>query len=260
MVKTNFKLNRGDCNAGTVYLPDSFSGRLPVVVYSHGWGGNRNISAVLDRLLGRELALVTFDYYGCGETGGDYSGMTYRRWKDNLRDIIGWVSEQPFADPNKTGCYGFSSGSTSAFRLAAEDDRIKFLISVGTCVSTHIGMDKGGPAKILADNLEHLRSGGTVEIFGTEFPLDFYHDTVSNAPFYTIDNVKCPTLILQGLADNLYRCADARMAHDILSRNAVPVKLVEIPGGDHWLDNAADEAGKAILDWLEKRQILGAES
>jgi len=94
----DFKLDYGDKNTGTVYLPDKHDGKYSVIIYSHGWDGNRNPGAVLQKLLGENIALVTFDYYGCGETGGDYSKMTYCRWKNNLRDILDWVIEQPFAD------------------------------------------------------------------------------------------------------------------------------------------------------------------
>ena len=257
-MKYDFKLDCGDKNIGTVYLPDKYDGKLPVIIYSHGWGGNRNLGAVLQKLLVKDIALVTFDYYGCGETGGDYSKMTYRRWKENLSDITNWAVEQPFADLNRIGCYGFSSGSTAAFRLAAEDNQIKYIISVGTAISVHIGMGDGGPAKLLSDNFELLQAGGTVQLFGVDFPLDFYLDTVSNAPIHKhiLGNVKCPTLFLQGLSDNTFRCADARMGYDVLKRENVPVKIIEITNGDHGLNNVADEAGKAVLDWLGENTLI----
>jgi len=254
-MKYDFRLDSGDKNTGTVYLPDEYIGeKLPVLIYSHGWGGNRGLGAVLQRVLEKEIALVSFDYFGCGETGGDYSLMTYRRWKENLHDIVDWIFEQSFADTNKIGCYGFNSGSTSALRLAAEDKRIKYIISVGTCISVHIGMGGGGPAKLLADNIEHLQSGGMVKIFGVDFPLDFYLDTIINAPIqkHIVGNIKCPVLFLQGLEDNTFRCADARMAYDLLKYENVPVKLVEIENGDHGLDNVADKASGVIFEWLDE--------
>ena len=258
MTTHDFKLTTGDKNAGTVYLPDDYDGTLPVIVYSHGWGGDRSYGNVLRKLFPQKIAWVTFDYYGCGETGGDYRQMTYRRWKENLAEVITWVSEQPFADMNRLGCYAFSSGSTSALRLAAEDDRIKYMISVGTCISAHIGMGSGGPTKLLADNLESLRSGGTAQIFGVDFPLDFYIDTISNAPIqkHILGNVKCPVLFLQGGADNVYRCADAKMAYDLLRYDDVPAKHIEIENGNHGLDNVADEAAKVAVDWLMDIGVL----
>ena len=255
MRKYNFILETGDKNIGTVYLPDKDCEKLPVIVYSHGWGGNRSLGAVLEKLLDKNFALVTFDYYGCGETGGDYSYMTYQRWKENLSDIIAWVMEQPFADANKIGCYAFSSGSTAVLRLASEDDRIKTIISIGTCISTHIGMNGGGPAKLLADNLDHLRDGGKTEIFGVEFPIEFYLDTISNAPIHTIKNIKCPTLFLQGTNDNVYRCADAKMGYELLHASNIITKHTELQGGNHGLDNVAVDATKAVIGWLEENLL-----
>lgn len=39
-----FKLDTGDRNAGTAYLPDTATGPLPVVIYCHGWGGSQKLT------------------------------------------------------------------------------------------------------------------------------------------------------------------------------------------------------------------------
>ena len=80
-------------------------------------------------------------------------------------------------------------------------------------------MKTGGPAKWLVDNMQLLLSGGTFK----DFNLEFLADTVSNAPIYTVQQIKCPTLFLQGKADNLYRCADAKMAYDLMKVENTPV-------------------------------------
>lgn len=252
MHQYNFKLDTGDKNAGTVYLPSQQCGKLPVLIYCHGWGGNCSLPSVINCLLEKEIAIVAFDFYGGGDTGGDYTHMTYKRWEENLSDILTWVSEQPFADCKHIGCYAFSSGSTAALRLAAEDERIKFIVSVGTCISAHIFMKTGGPAKWLADNLHLLVSGGSYKDFG----LDFFVDTISNAPIHTVNNIKCPALLLQGTADNPYRCADAKMAYDLMRFENSPVTHIEIENGNHGLDNVADKAGSILLNWLAEIDVL----
>ena len=178
--------------------------------------------------------------------------MTYTRWKNNLSEIVSWVISQPFSNKNKIGCYAFSSGTTAALRLAAEDQRLAFIVSVGTCISAHIGMGKGGPAKILADNLNSLLSGETAEIFGVNFGINFYLDTVSKAPIHFMDRIKCPVLFLQGTADNTFRCADAKMAYDLMTCNNPQTKATYIPleGGTHELDNMANEAINNTFSWL----------
>jgi len=251
LITYDFKLPTGDLNVGTVYLPNETAVDIPVIIYCHGWGGRRQLwtptKTLCDRAMKEGIAFVTFDFFGCGETGGENNQMTYTRWKSNLSEIVSWVLLQPFSNKNKIGCYAFSSGSTAALRLAAEDDRIKFLVSVGTCISTHIFMRTGGPSKWLADNLQLLMSGGTFK----DFKLDFLMDTISNAPIHTMDKIQCPVLFLQGTADNTFRCADAKMAFDLISqKNPALPTYISLEGGTHELDNMADEAINIVFEWL----------
>ena len=256
MITYDFRLTTGDLNAGTVYLPYEGAVNIPVIIYCHGWGGKRQLwtptKALCDRAMKEQIALVTFDFYGCGETGGDYKQMTYTRWKDNLSEIVSWVKSQPFSNNEKIGCYAFSSGSTAAFRMAADDERLAFIISVGTCISTHFGMGSGGPSKLLADNLDGLMSGGTVNIFGIDFGVDFFVDAISKAPIHLMNTIKCPVLFLQGTADNTFRCADAKMAYDLimLGKSHAKTAYRTLEGGAHELDNIADEAMRIVFEWL----------
>lgn len=253
----DFKLETGDRNVGTVYLPSEEAVNVPVIIYCHGWAGRRQLwiptEALCERAVDEGMAFITFDFFGCGETGGDYSQMTYSRWKDNLSEIISWVISQQFADKNKIGCYAFSSGSTAALRLAAEDNRLSFIVSVGTCISAHIGMGAGGPAKILADNLENLISGGAATIFNVDFDINFYLDTISKVPIHTMDKINCPVLFLQGTADNAFRCSDAKMAYNIMKRANLQATHVELDGGTHELENMPDEAVNNVFAWLVSR-------
>lgn len=256
MFTYDFKLTTGDQNVGTVYLPDENTVNVPVIIYCHGWGGRRQLwtptQILCDRAIKEGIALVTFDFFGCGETGGDYSQMTYTRWKNNLSEIVAWVTSQSFAKENKIGCYSFSSGSTAALRMAAEGQRLAFVVSVGTCISAHIGMEKGGPAKLLGDNLNDLLSGGTANIFDVDFGIDFYIDTISKAPIHTMDKIQCPVLFLQGTADNAFRCSDAKIAYDLMihSHTQTQATHIELEGGTHELDNMADKAISIVFEWL----------
>jgi len=254
MFKQDFQLSGGDKNKGTVYLPNEESKNIPVIIYCHGWGGNRQHYGVTEKLCEKailsNIAFVAFDFYGCGETGGDYNLMTYARWKNNLSDIFSWCAAQPFANANKIGCYSLSSGTVAALRFAAEDHRVAFIISVATAISLNIGLHDGGPAKIFADNCKELLSGGQKEFFGFKFGSDFYIDTISNAPIHTIKNIKCPVLFLQGKKDNPFRCADAKMAYQLMAYDGLPVSHIEIDEGDHGLTNVVDEAIEHIFNWI----------
>jgi pimeloyl-ACP methyl ester carboxylesterase len=250
----DFRLSAGDKNAGTVYLPSEDPVCLPVMIYCHGWGGSRKLweptEKLCERAMKENIAFVAFDFFGCGETGGDSGKMTYGRWKDNLSDILNWIFKQTFTDKSRIGCYAFSSGSTAALRLSAEDERLSFVISVGTCLSTHIGMNGGGPAKLFAENYNYLSSGGTVKFFGADLGIDFYIDVLSKAPIHMMNKIKCPVLFLQGTADNVFRCADARMGYEIMKHAGLSAAYIELEGGSHGLDNMSDAAAGHVFNWL----------
>jgi len=62
--------------------------------------------------------------------------------------------------------------------------------------------------------------------------------------------IQCPVLFLQGGDDNPWRCADARLGYDLMKRNGLPATHIEIPGGDHGLDNVFEQAVCHSFDWL----------
>ena len=261
MFTYNFKLTIGDKNAGTVYLPSESATNLPVLIYCHGWGSSRFDEAgslklpslqLRDRAINENMAFVVFDFFGCGETGGDYRNFTYSRWKNNLADIITWVESQLFADKNKIACYGTSSGSTAVLRLVAEDNRVCAAISNASCITHHFAMNEGGPAKRFAENAETLVNGRTFMSVGIDFGLEFYVDTINKAPMHTMDKIKCPVLFLQGQKDGIYRRLDAQLGYELMKEANCDNRTAYMPveGGNHDLDNMPEVAANKVFDWL----------
>jgi len=121
-----FRLETGDKNYGEVYLPDEFSGKLPVIIHCHGGGmgtsgnlGGYSLTA-RDAAIARGMAFATFDCFAGGKTGGDYGKMTYGRWADNLIDVMNWLAAQEYINPERIGALGISCGSTTSLRAAAK--------------------------------------------------------------------------------------------------------------------------------------------
>jgi len=255
-----FRLDAGDRNYGEVYLPDRFEGRLPVLIHCHGGGmgcsGNLGGlgAAARDRAVAQGWAFATFDCYAGGKTGGDYGKMTYGCWAQNLIDVIGWLGAQSYIAPERIGALGISCGSTTALRAAAMGTRLRFICSVASCITVHIGMwGQGGAAKCFVDNLDTLLAGERRPLFGVEFEKEFFIDDISNAPVHALleGKVTCPVLFLQGAADNVFRCSDARLAYDIMHRAGRPANYIEYPEGNHGLDNVSARATEDLFQWLE---------
>jgi pimeloyl-ACP methyl ester carboxylesterase len=259
MATTAFVLDAGDHNVGEAYLPDRRDGRLPVLIYCHGWNGNRELrpctQALLDRCFPAGVGMVTFDFYGCGSTGGDYSRMTYGRWAANLEDVVDWVKEQEWADPSRVGCFAISSGTTAALRLAATTQKVCFVISVATALGLFIDMPNG-PGRVLVDQWDELAGGGTAEVFGTRFTLDFFRDFIGRAPVYDLASITCPVFFLQGMLDNPWRRADAWLGCRVLEARGSPVRYRELPNGRHGLDEVADQCAEEVMAWLREINMV----
>lgn len=201
--------------------------------------------------------MVAFDFFGCGETGGNYSQMTYGRWHANLAEVFAWGVAQPWADPARIGTWGISSGTTAALRHAIATPACAFVISTATCLGAFIGMPNP-PGRILVEHLDELASGKTTDLFGTQFPLEFYRDFLGNAPVYDLRSIKCPVFFLQGAVDNVWRRTDSWLGYQLLK--AKGAKYLEMENGDHGLDTVADAAAKEAFAWLQEIDFTAAPS
>lgn len=242
------KENRFDFNidgiAATAYFPSDGKSICSATVVCHGWGGNRHLwrlpEKIKNKVTKRGMAVVSIDMYGCGDSKGDYKDMTYALWAKDVAAAVRYVRGK--YNINKVGVFGFSSGSTAAFRCAAETSEPDFIISVATCVTPNIGMAEGGPyADIPTDKNTRL-------FMSKDVGHDFFVDCINNSPDKALDTLNIPVLILQGGADNKYRIADAEFAAEKI-KNSLLIKYDE---GTHSLDNCATAAANDAVFWLEQ--------
>lgn len=111
------KLIRGDAR-----IPDD-GGRFPAVCFFHGFSVDRIGLMRLHELFARRcekagIACVKFDFYGCGESDGDFSEMRYTGEKQQARAIYEWTREQEWCDPSKLFLVGHSLGGAIASNIA----------------------------------------------------------------------------------------------------------------------------------------------
>lgn len=249
MTEKRFDFNVGDI-ACTAYLPVEVNGKIPLLVVCHGWGGSRRLwrlpEKVKNKVVKRGMGVVSLDFFGCGDTGGDFGEMTYEIWSQNLCDVLRYLKNTDFCDADKLGVFGFSSGSMAMLRCACGKSEPDFIISVATCATAYIGMADGGPFKALESD------AGTTMFLGKQMPKTFFKDCIDNAPSDMLESIACPTLVLQGGADNEYRIADANLAHNKITNS----KLIVYDDGTHSLDNCASAAANDILTWFYEQNIL----
>lgn len=114
---------------GCLRAPEG-KGPFPTVIFFHGFTVDKVGMMRLHELFAREcvkagFACVRFDFYGCGESDGDFNEMTVGHEIEEGKAIYEWCQKQPFCQPENvflTGhsmavCGGLSAPSSSRRRL-----------------------------------------------------------------------------------------------------------------------------------------------
>ena len=107
MVIQQFSMKNRDGHTlrGVATIPDG-AGKFPCVLLLHGFTGNacgyKNLNVILARALAEAgIACVRFDFYGNGESDGQFEDCTFTGLYRDAEDVFAWMAAQPFADPER---------------------------------------------------------------------------------------------------------------------------------------------------------------
>ncbi|HML21722.1 MAG TPA: alpha/beta fold hydrolase [Aggregatilinea sp.] len=187
---------------GLLHRPDA-AAAAPVVVMLHGFTGQH---VEQDRLFVQAarvfaqagLAVLRFDFYGSGDSDGDFEEFTVQTELDDAVTALDWISAQPGIDPARLGVLGLSLGGCVASLLAGQDPRVKALVlwNAVSIPSLHFG-------EIPTEGPDALILGG--QRISIEFLSDFYGLDVTG----TLQNYAGPGLVVRGTADDVVPLPEA---------------------------------------------------
>ncbi len=109
---------------GCLRAPDG-DGPFPTVIFFHGFTVDKVGMMRLHELFAREcvkagFACVRFDFYGCGESDGDFSEMTLGHEMEEAKAIYRWCLTQDFCDKDNLYVTGHSMGALINACIAPE--------------------------------------------------------------------------------------------------------------------------------------------
>lgn len=122
ILQVNFKNSAGHTLRGIVTLPDG-EGTFPFVIHLHGFagscGGYKSMYVHLSRALAQQgFGSARFDFYGNGESDGEFSDMSFDGLHTDAADMMAWAKEQPYVDAEKLFLSGQSMGGYIAASVA----------------------------------------------------------------------------------------------------------------------------------------------
>ncbi len=213
--------------AGVFHLPHEEASTC--VIACHGLYSSKDSEKYVGiaRMFCREgLAVLRFDFRGCGESGGLFEETSLTERMEDLREALDFVQRQVY---ESVGVMGSSLGGTVAVLTAARDKRVKALVTwAAPC------------------QLDELFRGEIIK--GLE---KFRRDVNKYNVVEAVKEAHCPVMIIHGSLDEQVPPSHA----EVLYQNANEPKNIQIiEGANHRLTNPHDRkrALQLTLDWFKK--------
>lgn len=213
---------------GMIHIPEGCSGKVPGVVIYHGFTGNKMephfIFVKLSRALEKAgIASARFDFYGSGESDGDFSEMTPDTELKDAKAILDYFRAEDFIDNSRVGICGLSMGGYIGGITAGDNrDLVKAM-----CLWAPAGMMREGFKKCvekgtkIGENLFDM--GGNVVSYAA------YESAKRIDPFKRTAAFDKESCIIHGTMDQSVPYEIGLKYKDILKK----VEFHTIEGADH---------------------------
>ncbi|HEY7037084.1 MAG TPA: S9 family peptidase [Thermomicrobiales bacterium] len=228
-----FDVRRGDFTIEAWLLkPLGFdeSQRYPVVLDVHGgpnsWYGY-GFNAIQQSLVAAGFLVVYSNPRGSGSYGRNFTQQVIGDWGgEDYRDLMAVVDEvltRPYADPDRTGIYGYSYGGFMSSWTIGQTDRFKAAV-IGAPV---VDLESFYGTADIGHYFGPLQIGGR--------PWDCKQEYDFRSPITYLPKATTPTLIIHGEADDRVPISQGEQLFATLLESGCEVEFARYPGGSHAL-------------------------
>ncbi|MDZ4731674.1 MAG: S9 family peptidase, partial [Xanthomonadales bacterium] len=223
--------------------------RYPAVLHTHGgpwaqWDWRFNFESQLFAAAGYVVVMPNFR--GSWGYGQAFADTLVGKWGDidyvDSMAAMDFAIEKGWVDGNRMATYGWSWGGFLTNHIITKTDRFKAAIS-------------GASETLVAANYGHDE---WQRLWDEELGLPWLEENRAKwekvSPFYSLDKVTTPTLIVGGEEDWNMPIINSEQLYLGLRRQGIPVQLVVYPGQGHSLSVPSYERDlyERYLGWLEK--------
>lgn len=231
---------------GFATLPDSEE-KAPCVLLLHGFTGNasgyKGLNTRIARCLaGAGIGCVRFDFYGNGESDGEFEDCTFTGLYEDTEDMFAWMGQQDFADPKRLYLSGHSMGGYVAASCApALNPRGLLLLCPGA--GMWFGADKRADAVVETGQ-------DWFDMEGLKYSMAFNYDMAGHPlPFEEAKGYGGPALIVRSSDDKL---VDEQTCQAYAQCYA-QAELVTVQGGGHNFTSipCRRQVGEAMIAFIQ---------
>lgn len=241
-----------------VHKPTAFTPGTPVVLFCHGFTGDKvgvnhltkNLAGFVEQL---GYVAIRFDYIGSGDSDGDFAQDTsVAGWRQDLENMLSWIRAQADFSKSPIILYGHSLGGLIVLTHPATDSRITARILFAPVTQAIENFRD----IILGKNLWEMALAGEKikDFYGHSFTLDpeFVQDLVANtySPTENLLKTKQSILFIHGTKDVVVPVAGTQEVY----ANYDGKKELVITDFDHVAAGQHEELQQIIGGWLTKQK------
>lgn len=249
--------SRGKRLSVMVHTPVGFVQETPVIVFCHGFTGDKignnqltkNLATFVESL---GYAAIRFDYAGSGDSEGEFASDTsVAGWRQDLASILDWVQAQDAFKQSPLVLYGHSLGGLVALTHPAADNRIMARILFAPVTQAVENFRD----VILGPELwqQALRGESIKNFYERAFTLQpqFVQDLVGNpySPTENLANTQQSLLFIHGTKDDVVPLAGTQGVYEFYNGS----KELVITDFDHVAARQQEELQQIIGKWLRKQ-------
>lgn len=232
--------------------------KLPVVILCHGFGPGsitdspKSVLALTaDDVVKGGMVAVRFNFNGSGKSEGEFQNMTVLNEIQDLKNVVKWVEEQPWA--GEIGLVGHSQGgvvvSMTAGELGVDKIKCEALLAPAAVLrddairGTTMGA-RYNPWNLKEDYVQLPGGGGRP---GLKLGKDYIQSALSLPVYETAGNYSGPTLIMQGIQDRIVPYTYAGRYNQVINGS----ELHLIPEENHGFSVTTEATALLVAQWLK---------
>ena len=211
---------------GELYLPDDAAEPLPLVILSHGFGGNHeHMTAYAKAFAGNGIAAYSFDFIGGGygiKSAGTMKEMSVLTEAADLSAVLDAMKLRPEINPEQIFLLGASQGGfVSSYVAGTRPDDVAGLVCL---YPAYVLQDNAWKQTPDPDNIPE-----TISLMGVTLGGIYNRDAMSFDIYDVICNYPGKVLILHGTADSIAPFSYSERAAEVFP----DAELVPYKGANH---------------------------
>ncbi|MGW5663784.1 alpha/beta fold hydrolase [Streptomyces sp. NPDC003758] len=260
----------GGVRIDTSFFTSGSPGRRPAVLLAHGFGGSKDDMTDQAVTLARDgYAVLTWSARGFGRSTGKIGLNDPKGEVADVSRLIDWLAQRPEVrldkpgDP-RVGMAGASYGGAIALLAAGYDHRVDAIAPAITYWNLADALFPNGVFKKLWAGV-FVNSGGGCAKFTAELCRMYERvaesgkpDTEARAllqarsPSAVAEDIKVPTLLVQGQSDSLFPLGQADAAARAIRADGAPVDVDWIAGGHDGGDMETSRVQARDTAWFDR--------